>query len=83
MKDGKKIEVFMNEKGQYYRKDANGKTILLNDTELAAIQTEKITVQVMQNFIVDKNGKRQEVLTDDKGNPFYINENGDKVFVPK
>ena len=44
MKDGKKIEVFMNEKGQYYRKDANGKTILLNDTELAAIQTEKITV---------------------------------------
>jgi hypothetical protein len=37
MKDGKKVEVFMNEKGQFYRKDANGKTILLNDTELAAI----------------------------------------------
>ena len=37
----------------------------------------------MQNFIVDKSGKRVEVLNDDKGNPFYINENGDKVFVPK
>ena len=40
MKDGVKIEVFVNEKGEYYQKDSSGKIVLLNASEVESIITE-------------------------------------------
>ena len=37
MMDGRKVEVFMNEKGQYYKKDANGKIIMLGAKDVALV----------------------------------------------
>jgi hypothetical protein len=77
------VEVFKNAKGEYYFKDVSGKAVLLSQDEVADIQTETKIVQEIQNFVYDKNGKRQEVKIDANGVAYYTDSNGKKVQIPK
>ena len=47
MKDGKKVEVFKNEKGEFYEKDASGKIRILDKEEVEKIVVEKKIVKLL------------------------------------
>ena len=51
MKDGKKIEIFQNQNGENYYKDADGKSVIIDQNEVKNIITEKKKVIII--IIID------------------------------
>jgi hypothetical protein len=45
--------------------------------------TETKIVKEVKNFVIDKNGKKQEVKMDSNGQPYYVSSDGKRVNIPK
>ena len=82
MKDGVKVQVFPNKNniGMFYKQDNN--EIALLEEEEALVFTEDFDAQTKKTYLVYLNGKEVELETDEKGNTYFIAEDGQKIKVP-
>ena len=77
------MEVFINEKGEHFYLSADGKIQIVSKKDISKIFSEITRVQVQANFVLDENGKSVEVQFDKNGNPFYLDDSGKKIELPR
>jgi hypothetical protein len=64
----------------YYKQDNN--EISLLEEEEAMVFTEDSDTQIKKTFLLYLSGKEIELETDEKGNTYFIGEDGQKIKVP-